>query len=262
MTLRIATLFEQLGQQPEAKEYFLKYVERARQPEAALELARYLGRQNNLDEALKLCDRAWQTCPAERVAYASVAVLHAGKSGAEHYGRVQEAIERALTRTPGQTGLLLCLADLAELRGQFDQAEEFYRKVLQIDGRNVAALNNLAWLVALRQPRPEEARTLVEGAISILGPIPELIDTRAVVYLALDQPKKAILDLEEAAARPAVEPRVRASVGFHLARAYNAAGKREEAVKALRRYADNLDSGILHPLERDSYTRLRDELMK
>src|SRR5262249_52405996 len=63
-TLGVANLFEQLEQQADAKEYFRKYVDQAKQPEAVLVLARYLGRQNELDEALGVCAQAWETCPA------------------------------------------------------------------------------------------------------------------------------------------------------------------------------------------------------
>jgi len=59
------------------------------------------------------------------------------------------------------------------------------------------ALNNLAWVLANRKPTAE-ALEIAQKAIALAGPIPDLLDTRAKVYMALGRAPEAIQDLEDA----------------------------------------------------------------
>ena len=90
------------------------------------------------------------------------------------------------------------------------------------------------------------------------GPRPEILDTRAVAYMALELPEQAIKDLEEAVA---VSPLP--EIYVHLARAYMQAGRRDEAGRALEK-ANNVGLRLekIHPLERDAYRQLLADLAR
>src|SRR5205807_3940945 len=59
-------------------------------PEKILSLAAALGRSGRCAEALDQCERAWRTSPPEAVAYACMAVLHAGPARPEPVQRRSE----------------------------------------------------------------------------------------------------------------------------------------------------------------------------
>jgi tetratricopeptide (TPR) repeat protein len=228
----------------------------SRQPENVLVLAEYLGRQQRLPEALDVCEKAWRTCSPEAVAAVSVVLLHAAPAGDHHRRRVERWLETGINQNPEEPALRLCLANLRELQERYDEAERLYRQILERDGRNAVALNNLAWLLAFQDGKGAEALELIHRAIDSVGPAPALRDTRAVVQVALGRSEPAVQDLEEAIAAAATAPR-----WFHLAQAHRLAGNRDAAVTAFRQAeAAGLKAARLHPLERNAYQKLLADL--
>ena len=65
---------------------------------------------------------------------------------------------------------------------------------------NLEALNNLAWLLAHRAGKEQEALDLIDRAIAIAGSNPTLCDTRAVIHVQLGKTEPAIRDLRAAMA--------------------------------------------------------------
>src|SRR5205823_8537621 len=105
-----------------------------------------------------------------------------------------------------------------------------YRRALQTNPRHSTALNNLAWLLALQGGHGEEALEMVTRATAVVGRSPTLLDTRAVAALTLgrrDAVQSAVADLEALVAE-APSP----TTFFHLAQAYEKAGRKRDAVKA------------------------------
>jgi hypothetical protein len=133
-----------------------------------------------------------------------------------------------------------------------------YGRVLEKDAGHVTALNNLAWLLALRG-RVGEGLKLVNRAIDAAGPGPGLLDTRAVAYLARGERDSALLAVRdlEATVAEASSP----TTLFHLARAYELAGRRPDARRAWRAaLAQGLGPNRIHPLELDAFRRLSETL--
>jgi Flp pilus assembly protein TadD len=98
---------------------------------------------------------------------------------------------------------------------------------------------------------------LIEGALELMGPRPELLDTRAMVHMALNDSQKAIADLEKALTLDTPT----AGRYFHLARAYHMAKNPDAAMRAFRKAKElGLDRGKLHPIERTACGKLFDEL--
>jgi predicted Zn-dependent protease len=80
-----------------------------------------------------------------------------------------------------------------------------------------------------------------------------MLDSRASVHLARGKPQQAIADLT-AAIREKPTPVRR----FHLAQAYEMAGKRPEAAETIRQaLGAGLSEDELHPLERPAFARLK-----
>src|SRR5262249_30711997 len=122
--------------------------------------------------------------------------------------------------------------------------------------RNAVALNNLAYLLAMKEGETAEALGLVERALEQAGPQAELLDTRAVVRLAAKEPSLAVKDLQQALAQAPS-----AALYFHLAQAHHAAGDWPAATEALRQGTRaGLRETDLHPLERPALARLTRQL--
>jgi predicted Zn-dependent protease len=125
------------------------------------------------------------------------------------------------------------------------------------------AHNNLAWILALRDGKGEDALAYANRAIEALGPIPELLDTRAVAYLAAGQAKAAVDDLKQALARPNLDAKVRFSITIHLAQAYHRDGKPALANQAWKQAQDQGGKvDALHGLERKGYDKLAREFAR
>jgi tetratricopeptide (TPR) repeat protein len=156
---------------------------------------------------------------------------------------------------------LLRIAAQMEDVGCYKEAETLYRQVLQRDARNAVAQNNLAWIVALRDGNGQEALARVNNAIEVLGPIPELLDTRAVALLVTGQTDLALADLQAALDRPNLDPKVRFGISIHLAQANQLAGNSIVAKKVWRDcHAGGGRIEALHGLERGRYEKLAHEL--
>ena len=137
--------------------------------------------------------------PPERFGYACLAVLRAAKAGEEPCQRVDAWLEEALRKDPNALGVVVCQADLRDLVRRYPESETLYRRVLQRDPRNLVALNNLAWQLALREGSAADALSLAEQALDVGGPQAALLDTRALALLANQKTAAALSDLDDAA---------------------------------------------------------------
>ena len=99
------------------------------------------------------------------------------------------------------------------------------------------------------------ALDLINNAIKNKGPIPDYLDTRAVVYLSAGEGQRAIDDLKAAINAQPTAPKY-----FHLAQAYLAVNDKAKAKKSLEvAKTKGLPNG-LHRLEMAKYQKVLDEL--
>ena len=104
----------------------------------------------------------------------------------------------AIQKNPKVVVLKMHLADLYDLRGEYDKAAAEYREVLKDEPGNVVALNNLAWLLSQQTGQGREALQYIEAAVNGIGRRADLLDTRGSVELALGQTQAALADFTEA----------------------------------------------------------------
>jgi Tfp pilus assembly protein PilF len=175
-----------------------------------------------------------------------------------HKSQIEAWLVEAIQKRPEAAGLLPKLAAIRLRQGRFDEAEALFRRTLASDSENPQALNDLAWMLTQREPsKHQEALELINRAIEVAGENPALLDTRAVIFLQMKQPDRALADLGRALA---LRPSSRASY-FHMARAHLMARNEAESRKALQRAEElGLKPETVDPLERESYQKLRQEL--
>src|SRR5262249_7688054 len=125
----VAALLDELDLDTAAEELYRAYAARSPKPEAALVLADFLGQHDRANEELDPCERAWQSCPPEDVARASVGVLYKVAADGQQCQRVEHRLEAALQAQPESLTLLASLATLRTVQGYYREAEAIYRKI-------------------------------------------------------------------------------------------------------------------------------------
>jgi tetratricopeptide (TPR) repeat protein len=254
-----ARLLEAQSQGDAALALLRKHVARNdARPEEALLVHASLRRQKRYAEAFALCEAAWAEgkWPPEVIGSITVNLMRGMKPSDAQCEKVEGWLKRAIEADPKKTVLRMHLADLYDQRGRYAEAERVYLEVLQAEPGNFVALNNLAWLLALRKGDAAEAERYVNQAISNLGRRGDLLDTRGVVRIALGKPEAAIPDLQDAAADNEAPSRL-----FHLARAHHLARDRVSAARVLTRARQRgLDPALLHPVEQEACRKLLAEL--
>jgi cellulose synthase operon protein C len=232
----VADLLNRYGFVKEAETAHKTFIARdPKQPQRTLPLAVFLAGQDRVDEAMEILKKARSTCRPEQVAEVALLVLDA-PSATETQRRHAEAwLEEAVRKGPDSIILASRLGVLRIRQGRFDEAEGLFRRLMASDPNDPDVLNNLAWLLALRDPdKAQEALGLINRGIEIRGPMPSLLDTRAVVLIRSGQPVRAVQDLTRAQELSPGNP----SPSLHLAWAYQTNGDLDQARRAFRKAVD------------------------
>jgi tetratricopeptide (TPR) repeat protein len=253
---RIARVCEEVGLYEDAERLFRQYAEQNRvaQPRAVLAVAAFYGRRGRAADALRVCAEVRPALPAPAWGEVAVHALYAAPAlaaadAAEVAGWLEEA---AKAPGPHRAAVTQLLASVRNLQGDYRAAMALYREAIAADPRDALAMNNLAYLLSAQEGKHDDALRLLEQAKRVIGPVPDLLDTEALVLLNKGEAEAARKLLEAVVAEAPSGPAY-----FHLARAGLASKRDLEARVAWRRAAGlGLRPADLHPLERPEYERL------
>ncbi|MGE3843407.1 MAG: TIGR03790 family protein [Vicinamibacterales bacterium] len=92
------------------------------------------------------------------------------------------ALIEATAAHPKHAGAQLMLGNEFEQRKEWDKAAERYTLTLKADPNSVIALNNLAYVMAVRQKKPEDALVMAERAYALSRGNPTIADTVAWIH--------------------------------------------------------------------------------
>jgi tetratricopeptide (TPR) repeat protein len=255
LALASAGLAEDVGELDLAQRLFKVNAAASPRLQDRLAYAAFLGRQGRIKEAVDVCEPLWNAAPnPEPLVTTVIEALFPAKTepDAAQVERVSQWVERSIKQNPKSTLFLIALGNIRERQKRYAEAEDLYRQVIKQGGNDVIPLNNLAWLMALKGNKGAVPLDLINRAIALRGPIPEFLDTRAIVYLTNGESKRAIEDLEDAVA---IAPS--ATKYFHLAQAYLEASNKEAAKQNLEKArTKGLAKGNLHPLELTAYQQV------
>jgi tetratricopeptide (TPR) repeat protein len=193
--------------------------------------AQSLVRRNRPDDAVKLLQAVKTTAEELALAIRTVETLVAsGELEREQSQWLATYLETLSKEFGSSLDLQKATALVKSSLGDVAAAEEIYRDILEAEPRDLAVLNNLAMLLANADKDLDEAATLSNRSLEIAGPIPELLDTRAVIALAQGDAQTALNLLEQATS--SIESPLPVIL-FHRAVAYSRLGKNEEAMQDL-----------------------------
>jgi tetratricopeptide (TPR) repeat protein len=170
--------------------------------------------------------------------------------------RLEHALAQIAERRPTYSAWV-ALAAVQDRLDKFDEEEASYRRALALDdGTRIDALNNLAYLLALRQKDLSEAQSLVGKAIALVGPRTALLDSRALIELAAGKLDAALTDLEVAVTDGGAAVHL-----FHLARVRMVNGQLESARASLKKALDRgLSEDSFNKLEASTFHELKGQL--
>ncbi|WP_018873780.1 XrtA/PEP-CTERM system TPR-repeat protein PrsT [Thioalkalivibrio sp. ALJ16] len=119
--------------------------------------------------------------------------------------------------------------------GDRSGAIDSYRLIVEQDGEDVIALNNLAW--SLRDSHTDEALGYARRAADLAPEAAPVLDTLAVVLIHAGEPAEAVDLLGRASELAPEDP----GIQYHLAWAESEHGARDAAVERLQRLLDGRD---------------------
>jgi uncharacterized protein (TIGR03790 family) len=89
----------------------------------------------------------------------------------------RKTLEEASALAPDQVRLHILIAELMVAAGESAPAAVRYQRVLELEPRNVVALNNLAYDLAVREKKPAEALELARRALALAPNDATIMDT-------------------------------------------------------------------------------------
>ena len=236
----------------------------ARDPTKSYGFAMFLGQHRSVDQCFELLNQIYQPDRIADILGVALTVVREKRDqvGDKYDATIQGWLDRGLLDNPDSITLLMLQADLNDIQKRYSDAAAIYRKLLdrsELTGtRRAVVLNNLSFLVSLEGSAASnvDPLKLVNEAASILGPNSDILDTRAVAYMAKGQYSQAIEDL-----RDAVTDNPTPTKYFHLAEAYLGTGEKRSAADAWTK-AEELGLGreILNRMEHDKYEKLKQQI--
>ncbi len=230
-----------------------------------LALAAYRGRRGDIEQSFALLEDSHETSPMIEILPIALANVRAfpEKITPGQFKMLDAWAKTALKQSKDPARLKLLIAEMYDLQGRYDDVIKVYRKMLadpEISRIYKAYVqNNLAFILAAVNPTQQsgaEAEKLIEQAIAVLGPTSDLLDTRALSFLAQGKVDEAAADL-----RTAVDDRPTTSKYYHLAQVEKRLGNADAAKIAIAK-AEELHGGrnSFTPAERKGYEQLKSEM--
>ena len=199
-------------------------------PDVKFQAGILYARIGRLPEALRLARELEQSepkSPAPPLLRGTVLLAQHNPQGAV------DAFTAALKLKPDLLDAQRGLGQAYQELGQVDKAVESYRRALTLSDKDVASLNNLAWILAEHRKKPDEALPLATKAEQLAPGSPEVLDTLGWIQYR----RGVYTDAEKSLSLAAEKAPNNATIRYHLGMAYASLGRKADAVSALRRAA-------------------------
>jgi cellulose synthase operon protein C len=258
----------------------------AKRKQSELVLAAFYARHGKLSAALELLTRSGASAPPRDLFYAAATIIRREDIKPQDLLVVEKVLAaRPTTKDKSSVPVLNALIVLRIAQGKFAEAEDLCRQILAQDPNSYLACNNLAVLLALSPDsaraaggaKLDEALALVNRAIDLAGPLPLLLDSRAVVRMARKEAQAALEDLASITAgssstsngeigKPAdkgITDKIDPVWLYHKARALFLAGQFDESASTMEEARNKgLDRSLVDPPERPLFDQLQEQLVK
>jgi len=211
-----------------------------KQAKGALERARLLSMQESKRSDNELLEQILLVMSyPDQEDFAVDRMVHLyGDMRPENQDKIRTLLEQKSKANPASPLIQLSLSIVAIIDQRIDDAQKLLERTLELDPTIHLAKNNLAWLLAERDPTQlERAIKLSEEAVAALPNMPSYRDTLGTLLLMNGDTNRAITELESAL--PGMPQEERGKLCSKLAKAYEALGNKSLA-KSYQAQADQL----------------------
>lgn len=221
--LLLAQLAERRKDFPAAEAWLGRIDSSDDQAGAQARRAALLAREGKLQQARDLIHQMPEGTPEEKKIkfLTEVELLR----DAKQYQAAYDMLAKASAAAPNDADLIYDQAMVAEKLGRTDEMERLLRRLIELKPENQNAYNALGYSLADRKVRLEEARTLIQKAVSLAPDDPFIADSLGWVEYRLGNTAEALRILEDAYRR-----RPDPEIGAHLGEVLWASGQRDRAV--------------------------------
>ena len=254
---QLAELYEAVGRTEAARRRLTQLTELF--PDQCEALAAFQMRQGETQAAIQTCAVPLQQAPTAAAATRLLRVLVQAPPDASVAPQIEALLEQMLREHAEDRGLLFAMSNWRLKQQQLTSAMELLQRLTQIDARHYLAWNNLAALLAEDAARLPEALVAADRALAAAGqPLPNLLDTKAVILLRQERNAEAARLLLQALSLPdAEDPRFY----LHLATAQQRLGHIPQAIDSWRRAQElGLQATFLTASEQEMANSLREKL--
>ncbi len=215
----------------------------------------FLIRRERSNDAVAEIERMQQGKDLDTLAKACLAIAQVNTNEHDVLERATRVAEHLVSVKPSADSWI-ALGALQDRMASYDAAEHSYREGLAVASARIDALNNLAYILALRKKELPEARKLIDQALANGGPRGPLEDSLAMIELAMGNTDEALSDANRACSDDPNPVHL-----FHLARLQMTKGDRNAAKETFQNARKGgLTPASLHPLERPTLTELETQL--
>ncbi len=196
------------------------------------------------DEGIALLNKQLNGKPDDRVTYLSLAQAYLRLQRWNDASTALDKSENFSQKPEDKVYLYFLRGTIADKQGKKDEADTWFRKVLDIDPNNAQTLNYLAYMYAERGIRLAEALTMIKKAVELDPQNYAYLDTEGWVYFRQGEYTAAENLLQNAVDRNATDP----TLHDHLGQAMEKQGKLKLAVaqweRALAEYSRSLPADV------------------
>ena len=184
-------------------------------------LAWQLADTGKLDEGLALANGLLTGKPSDREVYLQISQI---QLRLKHWKEAEDALAKAepfAVKDEEKANLFFLKGSLAEREKHFDQAEQYFHKVLEIAPNDANTLNNLGYMLVDKTNRYADALKYIRKAVEIEPMNGAYLDSLGWVYFKLGQYEPAEDNLRKAVERTSTDP----TVHDHLGDLYEKTGR-------------------------------------
>jgi tetratricopeptide (TPR) repeat protein len=188
-------------------------------------LAWQLADTGKLEEGIALANSQLTGKQSDREVYLQISQI---QLRIRHWKEAEDALAKAepfSTRNEDKANLYFQKGALAEREKKYDQAEQFFHKVLEIQPDNAITLNNLGYMLADKTSRYADALKYIRKAVELEPLNGAYLDSLGYVYMKLGQFESAEDNLRKAVERSSTDP----TVHDHLGDLYEKTGRIRQA---------------------------------
>jgi tetratricopeptide (TPR) repeat protein len=219
-------------------------------------LALQLADDGKPDEAVRTANSLLKGGPEDRDTYIQISQIYARLKKWKDAENALTQAQKLAVRPEEKEYIQFILGSVYERQKKYDQAEQAFRQVLQIDPNNSQTLNYLGYMLADRNTHLEEALNLIKHAVELDPQNGAYLDSLGWAYFRLGRYDEAEANLRRAAAKTPND----ATVQDHLAELYAKTGKLKLAEMHWERALNEWSRSVPADVDQQDVSRVQKKL--